>query len=54
VFVADWRSATPEMRDYDIDNYLAEVAVVVDNLGGKVALVGLCQGLVGDDVPPRP
>ena len=44
VFVADWRSVTPEMRDYDIDNYLAELAVVVDDLGGKVALVGLCQG----------
>ena len=44
VLVTDWRSATPEMRDYDIDNYLAELAVVVDDLGGKVALVGLCQG----------
>jgi len=44
VFVADWRSATPEMRDYDIDNYLAELGVIVDDLGGKVALVGLCQG----------
>ena len=44
VFVTDWRSATPEMRDYDIDNYLAELAAVVDDLGGKVALVGLCQG----------
>jgi len=44
VFVADWRSATLEMRDYDIDNYLADLGVVVNDLGGKVALVGLCQG----------
>jgi len=40
----DWRSATPEMRYYDVDNYLAEINVCVDALGGKVRLVGLCQG----------
>ncbi|MCE1183623.1 MAG: alpha/beta fold hydrolase [Rhodocyclales bacterium] len=44
VYVTDWKSATPEMRDYDIDNYLAELNVVVDELGGRVNLVGLCQG----------
>jgi poly(3-hydroxybutyrate) depolymerase len=44
VFAADWRSATPQMRFYDVDNYLAEINVCVDELGGKVALVGLCQG----------
>jgi len=44
VAVTDWREATPEMRDYDIDNYLAEINVAVDGLGGTVALVGLCQG----------
>ncbi len=44
VFATDWRSAKPEMRFYDIDNYLAEINVVVDELGGSVALVGLCQG----------
>lgn len=42
--VTDWKSATPEMRDYDIDKYLAELNVVVDDLGGRVNLVGLCQG----------
>ncbi|MEJ2189160.1 MAG: alpha/beta fold hydrolase [Acidobacteriota bacterium] len=44
VFVTDWKSATDEMRDFDIDKYLAEINVVVDDLGGRVNLVGLCQG----------
>jgi polyhydroxyalkanoate depolymerase len=44
VFVTDWKSATEEMKDYDIDNYLAEMNVCVDDLGGRVNLVGLCQG----------
>lgn len=44
VFLTDWKSATPEMKDYDIDNYLAELNVCVDELGGPVNLVGLCQG----------
>jgi len=44
VLVTDWKAATPEMRDFDIDKYLAEINVVVDELGGRVILVGLCQG----------
>lgn len=44
VLVTDWKSATPEMRDFDIDKYLAEINVAVDDLGGRVNLVGLCQG----------
>jgi polyhydroxyalkanoate depolymerase len=44
VFVMDWKAATPEMKDYDIDTYLAEINVVVDDLGMPVHLVGLCQG----------
>ncbi len=44
VFVTDWKSATPEMKDYAIDTYLAEINVCVDDLGGEVNLVGLCQG----------
>ena len=44
VLVTDWKSATPAMRDYDIDNYLAELNVCIDDLGGRVNLVGLCQG----------
>ena len=44
VYVTDWRSATLDMKDYNIDHYLAELNVVVDELGGQVNLVGLCQG----------
>ena len=42
--MTDWKCATTEMKDYDIDNYLAEINVCVDDLGGRVNLVGLCQG----------
>ncbi|MEJ2410465.1 MAG: alpha/beta fold hydrolase [Novosphingobium sp.] len=44
VLATDWKSATPEMRDFDIERYLAELNVAVDDLGGRVNLVGLCQG----------
>jgi poly(3-hydroxybutyrate) depolymerase len=44
VLVTDWKSATRQMRDFDIDKYLAEINVAVDDLGGRVSLVGLCQG----------
>ncbi|HKN29440.1 MAG TPA: alpha/beta fold hydrolase [Roseiarcus sp.] len=39
-----WRSATADMRDYGIDAYLGDLNVAVDDLGGRVSLVGLCQG----------
>jgi pimeloyl-ACP methyl ester carboxylesterase len=32
------------MKDFDIDNYLAELIVAIDDLGGRVNLVGLWQG----------
>jgi len=44
VLATDWKSATPAMRDFDIDKYLAEINVVVDEVGGALQLVGLCQG----------
>ncbi|MCM5569446.1 alpha/beta fold hydrolase [Burkholderiaceae bacterium FT117] len=44
LLVTDWKSATAEMAGFDIDKYLAELNVVVDELGGAVHLVGLCQG----------
>jgi len=44
ILVTDWKSATEEMKNFDIDKYLAEINVVVDDLGGSVHLVGLCQG----------
>jgi poly(3-hydroxybutyrate) depolymerase len=44
LFVADWRSASADMRFRGIDDYLADLNVLVDHLGGIVDLVGLCQG----------
>ena len=44
VAITRWRSATPQMRLLTIDSYLAELNVAVDELGGRAALVGLCQG----------
>lgn len=44
VALTDWKPATDDMKDLDIDNYLAEVIVAIDDLGGRVNLVGLCQG----------
>jgi len=44
IFLTDWHSATMEMKDYDIDNYLAEIHVAITDLGGRAHLIGLCQG----------
>ncbi len=44
VLVTDWKSASLDMKDYDIDNYLAELNVCIADLGGCVNLVGLGQG----------
>ncbi|HTS41226.1 MAG TPA: alpha/beta fold hydrolase [Xanthobacteraceae bacterium] len=44
VFVTDWHSATPEMRNFSIDTYLADLNVAVDELEPPVDLIGLCQG----------
>jgi poly(3-hydroxybutyrate) depolymerase len=44
LFVTDWRSATKEMCFLGIDNYLADLNVVVDELAKPVDLIGLCQG----------
>jgi len=44
VALTDWKSATDDMKDLVIDNYLADLVVAIDDLGGRVNLVGLCQG----------
>ena len=38
VALTDWKSATEDMKDLEIDNYLAEVIVAIDDLGGRVTL----------------
>jgi poly(3-hydroxybutyrate) depolymerase len=44
VFLTDWKSASEDMKDLEIDQYLAELNVCIDDLGGCVNLIGLCQG----------
>ena len=44
VALTDWKSATLDMKNFDIDNYLEEMIAVIEDLGGRVNLVGLCQG----------
>jgi poly(3-hydroxyalkanoate) synthetase len=44
LFLTEWLSATPEMRFFSIDSFLADLNVAVDELGGKVDLIGICQG----------
>ena len=44
VFLTDWKPATEDTKDFDIDQYLADLNVCIDDLGGTVNLVGLCQG----------
>jgi len=44
VLVVDWKSATEEMKDYDVDNYLAELHIAICDIGGRVHLIGICQG----------
>src|SRR6516225_5281186 len=44
LFVTEWQSATPDMRYFTIDNYLADLNVAVDEIGPPVDLIGLCQG----------
>ena len=44
LFVTDWRSARADMRFLGIDDYLADLNVLVDEIGGPVDLIGLCQG----------
>jgi poly(3-hydroxyalkanoate) synthetase len=44
LFIIEWKSATPHMRDYNIDISLADVNVVAEELGRPADYVGLCQG----------
>ncbi len=44
LFLTDWHSATLDMKDLEVDQYLAELLACIDDLGGRVRLVGLCQG----------
>ncbi len=44
LYLTDWKSADHLTRGFGIDEYLAEVDVAIDEVGGRAHLVGLCQG----------
>ena len=44
LFVTDWQSASSDMRFLGINDYLADLNVLVDEIGPPVDLIGLCQG----------
>jgi len=44
LYVTDWRSASADMGSLGIDDYLADLNVLVDEIGPPVDLIGLCQG----------
>lgn len=44
VYCLDYHSATKEMQYYNVDDYLAQLDVFVDDIGDHVNLIGLCQG----------
>ena len=44
LYVADWRSASADMRFLCVDDYLADLNVLVDEIGSPIDLIGMCQG----------
>ena len=44
VFSMDWVGATQATKDASIEDYLDVISAAVDQLGGRVNLVGDCQG----------
>lgn len=44
LFLVEWKSATNATQEYAIDDLLAVLNVVVDEIGAPVDLIGLCQG----------
>jgi len=43
-FTLDWLGATPGTRDATIDDYLAVIDRAIEHAGGRVNLIGDCQG----------
>jgi poly(3-hydroxyalkanoate) synthetase len=44
LFLIEWKSATDQTRMNTIDALLSALNIAVDEIGGRVSLVGLCQG----------
>src|SRR6516165_5551597 len=53
LFVTDWHSASHDMRFLGIDDYLADLNVLVDEIGAPVDLIGLCQRRWTPKLPPQ-
>jgi poly(3-hydroxyalkanoate) synthetase len=43
-FTLDWAGATPATRDTTVEDYLDVIDAAVDHCGGRVNLIGDCQG----------
>lgn len=44
ITLVEWKSADMSLRDCGIDAYVSDLNVAIDDLGGTVDVVGLCQG----------
>ena len=44
LYVSDWKSASADMQFLGIDDYLADLNVLIDEIGAPLDLIGLCQG----------
>jgi poly(3-hydroxyalkanoate) synthetase len=44
IYAVDWKSATLDRADETLDDALWALHRVIDHLGGRVRLIGLCQG----------
>jgi poly(3-hydroxyalkanoate) synthetase len=44
LLVTDWQSASRDLQFLGIDDYLADLNVLVDEIGAPLDLIGLCQG----------
>ena len=44
LYLVEWLSATPAQAHRRIDDFLCDLNVIVDEIGGKSDFVGLCQG----------
>lgn len=42
--LVEWKSAGPSMRFLGIEDYLAQLAILIDDLGPPCSVIGLCQG----------
>ena len=44
LYLVEWRSARPDQSGRGIDDYLADLLVLFEELGGSADFIGLCQG----------